>query len=657
MTCARVVLAAGIAVSGFVFATSAVAKTFHPSPDGVSIIAPDEVEDSIVVDGIRLSVETGAPLAIYDPQFAVTPAAPERMVQEYLRSNAELFQLRSETLDDLVHSHTRASAVGHTVRYAQTYQGIPVYEADLTVTVNREATVVFVMNSYRPNVHLDDAVASLSASVAREIALQHLNPVGTLNHDTTTLVVFHIQGQSRLVYQVRLVPSVDPVGDWEIMVDARSGEIVKAVDRSHYVDGTGSLFDADPLSSSASTYGDTGYEDFGDADTPELLSQIFSYTLRDISFNGFAYSLVGPWAEIRDFESPFNGTFSQASPDWDFTRTEEAFEASLTYWHVDNIMRYINEDLGTTCVPFQYTGGARFDPHGLGGSDNSHYISATGSIAFGDGGVDDAEDSDVVVHELGHAVHDWLTVGGLSQVNGLSEGFGDYLAASYSRSLGQWTDSDPQNQWVFSWDGHNPFWAGRVTNYGATYPGGLVGQVHRDGQIFSTCMMRIWDEIGRERIDKAVFEGLAMTNSGTNQQDAARAILQAAINMGYTESELASIFDNMTQTGYNVDNPVAVGDAAGAPAAARLLRNKPNPFNPTTTIGYEVVSPAQVRLAVYDAAGRLVNELVNRTLAPGSYSLTWDGRTADGIDVASGVYLIRLESGDTMETRRAVLLK
>lgn len=82
------------------------------------------------------------------------------------------------------------------------------------------------------------------------------------------------------------------------------------------------------------------------------------------------------------------------------------------------------------------------------------------------------------------------------------QGVGDYLAMSYSRSKELWTPADPEYYWVYSWDGHNEFWDGRITNYEKKYPNGLVGDVHIDGQIWSTCNMKIWDAIGREASDK-----------------------------------------------------------------------------------------------------------------------------------------------------------
>ncbi len=212
-------------------------------------------------------------------------------------------------------------------------------------------------------------------------------------------------------------------------------------------------------------------------------------------------------------------------------------------------MRYINLTLGIPLTPFQYVGGVKFDPHGLGGDDNSHYLPGTGSVSFGDGGVDDAEDISVIIHELGHGIHDWLTGGNLSQVDGLSEGSGDYWAASYIRSTGYWIPSDPAYNWVFIWDGHNPFWPGRITNYTAHYPDGLVGQIHTDGQMWASSLMSVYDLIGREPTDRNFLEALAMTNSSSSQQDAANAFIQSD-QLNYGGTHLTDIFNVFVARGY-----------------------------------------------------------------------------------------------------------
>ncbi|MGH2651683.1 MAG: hypothetical protein ACRDHK_10785, partial [Actinomycetota bacterium] len=375
-----------------------------------------------------------------------------------------------------------------------------------------------------------------------------------LAHETTRLVVVPLGKQARLAWQVQMVPAVSPPGDWEVLVDAGTGEVFHAVDRALYVDGSGYVFDPDPLGAGHATYGDPGYGDGSDATTTQLDAARATRTLLGLTdIGGGTIKLQGPYAQIVDSESPFKGLFTQSGTTFNFDRAQDAFEATNAYFHIDRIMRHFNLTLGVSVSPFQYSGGVRFDPSGLGGSDNSHYLPSTGQLAFGEGGVDDAEDADVLVHELGHGLHDWLTLGGLSQVNGLSEGLGDYLAQSYSRSLGQWAPNEAPYHWVFSWDGHNEFWSGRVTNYGALYPGGLVNQIHTDGQIWSSCLMKIWDDIGRDKTDAAVLEGIAMTNSGSSQNDAAQAVLEAAVSLGYTPGEINSFVTRFQNTGYTLN--------------------------------------------------------------------------------------------------------
>jgi len=330
------------------------------------------------------------------------------------------------------------------------------------------------------------------------------------------------------------------------------------VDRALYVDGSGYVFDPDPLGAAHATYGSPGYTDGADATTAELDAARATRTLLDLTdIGGGTIKLQGPYAEIVDAESPFKGLFTQVGSSFNFNRAQDGFEAVNTYFHIDQIMRHVNLTLGVPVTPYQYTTGrVRFDPSGLGGTDNSHYVFSTGLLAFGEGGVDDAEDADVVIHELGHGLHDWLTAGGISQVDGLSEGLGDYVAQSYSRSLAQWASNEAPYHWVFSWDGHNEFWPGRTTNSGALYPGGLVGQVHADGQIWSSSLMKIWNDIGRNKTDAAVFEGIAMTNSGSSQNDAAQAVLQAAVALGYTQAEISSFVTHFQNTGYDVSSGI-----------------------------------------------------------------------------------------------------
>jgi hypothetical protein len=103
--------------------------------------------------------------------------------------------------------------------------------------------------------------------------------------------------------------------------------------------------------------------------------------------------------------------------------------------------------------------------------------------------------------------------------------------------------------------------------------------------------------------------------------------------------------------------PTAVNDEP-IPNRFALHANVPNPFNPITTIHYDVPrGGADVNITVYDVSGRLVRELVNEHRAPGNWTVTWNGEDNHGVRVASGVYFYRMRAGDFIETKKMVLLK
>jgi len=518
-----------------------------------------EPEPSIVRDGRQISLETGYPLAIYDVGYRARPGTPEAQVMDYLRASALELGLRQPDLSDLRHHATRTGPSGSTVRFRQTVNGVPVLGAEVTVTVNADNRVVFVASTYRPQVAIERLEPELDAAAARTIAHAHLGVEGPVLHESNQLVVFQDGPRTRLVHRIVTAPEVEPRGEWEVLVDAVDGRVVRAADIALYapVDGNGNAFDPDPLSSAHASYNDPGFVDGNDADTPQLTAEALDRALLGIKEASGTYELRGPYAHILDWDAPYKGIFSQASPTFAFTRGADAFEAVNGYYHIDTFMRYLNETLGVEVMPYQYSTGVVYDPSGWNGADNSSYSVGSGRLTFGEGGVDDAEDADVLLHELGHGIHDWVTHGGLSQVQGLSEGCGDYIAASYSRSFGQWTPADPQYNWVFSWDGHNPFWPGRVTNWVDTHPWptGLVGDIYNDGMIWSGCMMRVWNAVGREQSDRAFVVGLGMTNGGSNQDVAAHAVLQAAIDLGYPSADVTAIATALASCGYTVEIP------------------------------------------------------------------------------------------------------
>ena len=93
------------------------------------------------------------------------------------------------------------------------------------------------------------------------------------------------------------------------------------------------------------------------------------------------------------------------------------------------------------------------------------------------------------------------------------------------------------------------------------------------------------------------------------------------------------------------------------PWNARMEQNVPNPFNPSTVIRFTLPKRENVELAVFNLAGQKVVTLVEGVRDAGTYTVQWDGRGEGGKELASMIYLCRLQAGRHTETRRLVLLR
>lgn len=98
-------------------------------------------------------------------------------------------------------------------------------------------------------------------------------------------------------------------------------------------------------------------------------------------------------------------------------------------------------------------------------------------------------------------------------------------------------------------------------------------------------------------------------------------------------------------------------NAGETPTSFGIDQNYPNPFNPTTDINFHLPQQANVQIAVYDMMGRLVDTLVDQQMGAGSYRATWNGRDAAGNQVASGVYLYKINAGSFVASKVMTLLK
>ena len=535
-----------------VFALDPSIQVSEPAPAFNAVAAFETTEGRFAADGRATT--------LYQPGFrAATRGSAESMAREFTDARAAQLGI-ADSPARLATAYQRDDGAFSVVRFQQALDGVPVYGSDIAVSVRPDGEIIFVSSEARPTI---DEIPVQPARIAADVRAQVVQAFGMPTaHDVlpVKLMVFADSQPSRLAWVYVLRDSAQS-GEWEVVADASSGEILHSRNIEYYADGTATVFDPDPLTTARGTYGNGGLTDANDADSAGLTAQLISVTLRDITLSGGVYKLEGPWARCDDWDAPLGGVNdcpTPTSPDFSVTRADQKFEGPNVYHLIDKQMRYLNETLGVTVVPNTVPGGVRFDPHGWNGADNSSFSSGSDRLTFGEGGVDDAEDSDVILHELGHGLHDWITNGGLSQTQGLSEGVGDYFANSYNRSTGHWTPADPQWFWMFQWDGHNQYWGGRVTNWniGHSYPSNLGSGIHAQGQYWASCNLIAWVAIGRDAMDRAMLRGLAMTSGSSDQKVAAQAVITAAATMGYTPTQINAIASAYnTSCNYNVTVP------------------------------------------------------------------------------------------------------
>ncbi|MBI1808143.1 MAG: M36 family metallopeptidase [Ignavibacteria bacterium] len=521
----------------------------------------------------RIEANTGIPRALYFQNAGPYQGTPEQMARQYLQEKAKTFRL-SESLSDLKTIDVQESPMGYHVTFQQTYQDIPVYRSDVVVTVERATSrVVFTVNNYKSSLKLRQVTPKLDSDRAIQLARTHLKVKGKLIGDQSATLMIYAEDpkRPRLSYRV-IVPTENPLGDWEVFVDALTGAVFSVNDMAQYanepsrhqksgqgilVNGTGYVYDPDPLTTAGVAGGTAGYTDNNDADSPQLDSQRVLVTLNGITQNGATYSLTGPYVQITDFESPTDTFTTPAHPDsFRFHRSQQAFEEVMVYYHIDKTQRYI-QSLGFNSIQNL---SMQADPHGLNGADNSHYVPSSNRIAFGEGGVDDAEDADVIWHEYGHAIQNgqkpgWGSSGG--EARHIGEGFGDYWAGSYSKA--NWAYGSDN---VFNWDGTAPTGALRTLTDPRGYPRNGVAalEVHNAGQIWSSVLMVLWSDLGRAVMDKLVLQSHYLLGANPTMHDNACAIIQADRSL-YGGSHINTLFQRFVARGFlRVDIEFVIDD-------------------------------------------------------------------------------------------------
>lgn len=304
-----------------------------------------------------------------------------------------------------------------------------------------------------------------------------------------------------------VIPTRDPVHDWQIVVEAATGRILDKRDLiKEMPNGTGMVFDPNPVvTASNSTFRDpaatSGACGFAGTPVATLDAQRVSRTLQGLTLSGGNYILTGPWCEIHDFATPAGPVPAEASGNFNYSCTDPNFNAVMVYYHIDEFQRYL-QSIGIT--------NAHASPIQCDPLDNSiiaaWYSPADGGLHFSNSGncrPDRATDADVMLHEYQHAIQDNIVPGwasssnpitGFDEAGAMGEGAGDFVACAYFADRGGGFQREVFEDWVFA-----PAGLRRVDGT-KVYPTHWTGSVHSDGEIWSAALWNAYRAIGGDTV-------------------------------------------------------------------------------------------------------------------------------------------------------------
>jgi hypothetical protein len=169
-------------------------------------------------------------------------------------------------------------------------------------------------------------------------------------------------------------------------------------------------------------------------------------------------------------------------------------------------------------------------------------------LYFGTGGVPDAEDADVIIHEYTHYLNFYLapnTINGNERL-AVEEANCDFMACMHSKAVSNFN-------WrrIFNWDGFNEFWSGRDGNSANTYPKDLSTDFYRTSLIWSSMLNDISEDIGRDVLTRLLLQSVYSYANNLSMQQAINLLVQAD-SLLYNYGNLTELRANMEARGFAV---------------------------------------------------------------------------------------------------------
>lgn len=398
--------------------------------------------------------------------------------------------------------HNKTSLTGKHLFYEQFVKGIKVCNSYIGVNLNHEGQIISIFN------HLTDV------SQWQELPIP--------NRTDAAPILLPVNGLPELIYEKQN-------HYFKNYID-RSGKLIYEIDQRLYFSNedtivAGKVFQPDPITPSGLTYGQGGILHYNDSDYADINSKRVDITFPATLLNDTFY-LENKYARITDLFAPYYGRAKSKTPSFDFTRKTNAFKEVMCLFHISNLQNYL-ESIGLDgLVPYAI----KVDAHGSFADLSAFHFTPDTFLTFGLGGVPDAEDADVIIHEYTHAISFTAAPSGVVgiQRRALEEANCDVMAATYSKvyATHNW-------RYIFNWDGPNPvvtgqfpFWSGRNANSAKKYSD-TTNNFYTDSEIWSSCILDIAEELNRETLLKLLIASMHAYTPNTTMAQAAQLFIDA----------------------------------------------------------------------------------------------------------------------------------
>lgn len=517
---------------------------------------------------------------------AVSEAAGDEMKQFLIDHAAELRIPAASTLTEV---HSVTTAMGRVVRYRQQLDGLPVLDTQVLVATNAaQDRIVQVDLDREPTLELTSVRdLGVTAEQARQVALEEVGRPD-LRTEPPAPTEAYLPGDDGLhrVFVV-LLPTQEPPHDWRVLVDRATGEVLDLQDLIKHVDGSGLVFDPNPVVTARdSTLRDpdaSGGCGFTGSSRTTIDAQRVTRSLRGITFDGVTglHHLAGPFVAMRNFGPPSTSLPEEVNAHgFNYSTEDPRFEAVNVYSSIDTFQRYLQDPMQGPSVTSARNSQISCDPHE--GSGAAFYSPIDKGLHFSNSGPcrpDRAEDAHVMIHEYGHAIQDDQVPGwgmpnpvtGRRETRAMGEGYGDMMACIYFAEHGFLREVfEP---WIFGDIGGL-----RRVDGTKIYPTQWAGQEHADGEIWSAALWSVFRAIGgdstvpterlaaRDAVIKTVTLSHHLLVASASMADGAEAVMRTnAALPHYRGQHLIAMLDSFHARGLLAVDP-AVHLRLGGPS-------------------------------------------------------------------------------------------